>query len=160
MNTGEVCRRNIATVGKDASVLRAAAIMRQHHVRDLVVIERRYGGWAPAGIITDHDIAIEVVGQGLDPRHVTVDTAMSSRLPVMGSGDSKGKSAGSIALDEMLMLLVTELNRVGQPIRQNQLTQPTQLTRLSTARATATKGVLDPPPSEEPCGRATPVLPH
>ena len=57
----------LATVGKDASVLRAAAIMRQHHVHDLVVIERKYGGWAPAGVITEHDIVIEVVGQGLDP---------------------------------------------------------------------------------------------
>ena len=67
MNTSENYSRKVATAGKDASVLRAAAIMRQHHVHDLVVIERKYGGWAPAGVITEHDIVIEVVGQGLDP---------------------------------------------------------------------------------------------
>ena len=43
MNTGEIYTRHIATVGKDASVVRAAAIMRQHHVHDLVTELNRIG---------------------------------------------------------------------------------------------------------------------
>lgn len=131
MAISEVCKRNVATVGKEASVLRAAAIMRQHKVHDLVVVERKYGGWAPAGIITEHDIAIEVVGQGLDPRYVTVDAAMSSRVSAMrndgnhgSDGGGDGDTTGAMAMDAMLALLVTELNHIGQPIRHHQLTQP------------------------------------
>jgi hypothetical protein len=71
------------------------------------------------------DIAIEVVGQGLDPSHVTVAAAMNSRQPGMrngGGGDSTDR-IDAIAMDEMLSLLVVELNRRGQPIRNSRLTQ-------------------------------------
>ena len=130
MNISEVRGRNIATVGKEASVLRAAAIMRQHHVRDLVVVERKSGGWMPAGIITEHDIAIEVVGQGLDPRHVTVAAAMSDRQSATRSGGDLDHAADGMTMDAMLTLLVTELNRIGQPIGQHQRTQPSQQKQL------------------------------
>jgi signal-transduction protein with cAMP-binding, CBS, and nucleotidyltransferase domain len=130
INAGDVHTRRVATVGKDASVVRAAAIMRQHRVHDLLVVECRGGKWTPAGIISDRDIAIEVVGQGLDPSHVTVATAMHSRQPGVRNGGGGGESTDSMdtmAMDEMLSLLVAELNRGGQPIRHNRLTQWTSL---------------------------------
>jgi CBS domain-containing protein len=123
VNTGEIYTRNIATVGNDASVVQAAAIMRQHHLHDLVVVERKCGRWAPAGIITDRDIAIEVVAQGLDPHRVTVAAAMSSGRLGMRNDGHGSDSAGTMAMDELLSLLVMELNQLGQPIRHHQLTQ-------------------------------------
>jgi CBS-domain-containing membrane protein len=127
MKTGEIYARNVATVGHDASVVRAAAIMRQHHLHNLVVVERKCGRWAPAGVITDRDIAIEVVGQGLDPRHVTVAAAMSSCRSDMCNVGSASDSAGTMAMDELLSLLVMELNHLGQPIRHNKLAQLSSL---------------------------------
>jgi CBS domain-containing protein len=130
MQISEVRGRNIATVGKEASVLRAAAIMRQHHVRDLVVVERKLGGWMPAGIISEHDIAIEVVGQGLDPRHVTVDAAMRGRLSPRHTSEGVSTADGAMTMDTMLTLLVTELNRIGQPLGQQPLAQPARPKQL------------------------------
>lgn len=41
MNPGANCERNVVTVDTDASVLRAAAIMRRHDLRYLVVIKSK-----------------------------------------------------------------------------------------------------------------------
>ncbi len=54
--------------------------MRECHVGDLIVVQDREPSQKPVGILTDRDIAIEIVAAGVDPEVVTVGDAMSYRL--------------------------------------------------------------------------------
>lgn len=125
----EVCMRPVVTIEGKASVRDAARLMRQKRVGALVVVTNH----RPKGIITDRDIAVAVVAEGLDPAEVPVADVMRSnpavirgdkgildavrlfdakavrRLPVV---DNRGFVTGIIALDDILMLLGTEMGHV------------------------------------------------
>lgn len=125
----EVCMRPVVTIEGTASVRDAARLMRQKRVGALVVAHNH----RPKGIITDRDIAVAVVAEGLDPAEVPVADVMRSnpavirgdkgildavrlfdvkavrRLPVV---DNRGFVIGIIALDDILMLLGTEMSHV------------------------------------------------
>ena len=130
MTIGTICNRQVITVQRDATVLHAAVLMRQHHVGDVVVIENRKNKTVPIGIVTDRDIVVELVATELDCNVITVgdiiitklivvkDSAgvfetiqlMAStgvrRLPVV---DDDGELVGIITLDDLLLLLSKEL---------------------------------------------------
>ena len=72
MTAGEYCNREIIITGQDVSVTEAAMLMRQHHVGDLVVVEKQAEKILPVGIITDRDIVIEVVAQKADPEALII----------------------------------------------------------------------------------------
>jgi CBS domain-containing protein len=125
----DVCMRPAVTIERTASVRDAARLMRQKRVGALVVASHH----RPKGIITDRDIAVAVVAEGLDPAEVPVGDVMQSnpamiqgdkgildavklldakgvrRLPVV---DKRGDLIGIIALDDLLMLLGTEMGHV------------------------------------------------
>lgn len=71
MTIASLCQRDLVTVDADASPITAANLMRDYHVGSLVVTE----GTDPrrvVGVITDRDLAIEVLARGLDPVSVSV----------------------------------------------------------------------------------------
>jgi len=129
----EVCMRPVVTIEGKASVRDAACLMRQKGVGALVVVTNQ----KPKGIITDRDIAVAVVAEGLDPDEVPVGDVMRSnpavirgdkgildavklldaegvrRLPVV---DDRGKLTGIIALDDLLMLFGTEMGHVASAL--------------------------------------------
>jgi len=78
MTAGEYCNREVIIVEPTISVTEAAALMRRHHVGDLVVVEKEGEEARPVGIITDRDIVIEVVAQKIDPDSLTVKDIMST----------------------------------------------------------------------------------
>jgi CBS domain-containing protein len=51
--------------------------MREAHVGDLVVTEQRNGMTVPVGIITDRDLVIEVLAEGVEPDTLTIADIMS-----------------------------------------------------------------------------------
>jgi CBS domain-containing protein len=126
---GAVSRRPVVTVASTASVRDAARLMRQKRVGALVVANGR----KPKGIITDRDIVVAVVAEGLDPAEVPVGDVMQAkpaviheeesigdalrvleveavrRLPVV---DRRGNLSGMVTLDDLLMLLGTEMGLV------------------------------------------------
>jgi CBS-domain-containing membrane protein len=67
-------KRKVATVGSDASVALAARIMRDQDVGCLPVLERE----RLIGMITDRDIVVRGVAEGLDPHRAIVREAMST----------------------------------------------------------------------------------
>ena len=71
MRIGEICTTSTIYCTRDESVQDAALKMRQHHVGDLVVIDQPDDEKLPVGIITDRDIVVEVLGNGLDPATVS-----------------------------------------------------------------------------------------
>lgn len=70
----DVMKREVATVGPDASVALAARVMRDQGVGCLPVLERE----RLIGMITDRDIVVRGVAEGLDPHRATVREAMSA----------------------------------------------------------------------------------
>ena len=87
MRVGEYCNREVVVVEEEKSVTEAAAIMRQYHVGDVVICKMKYGKQIPVGIITDRDIALEIVAKGTEPESIRVGDAMSFELTTVSEDD-------------------------------------------------------------------------
>lgn len=80
MTIGNVCNREVVFIHQQASVPEAARLMREYHVGDLVVIKEKTGKRVPVGIVTDRDIVLEVIAEGVGMDDVNVGDIMSSNL--------------------------------------------------------------------------------
>lgn len=131
---GEICSKPVVTVSETASVRDAARIMREKKVGAVVVVNSNRA----VAILTDRDIAVSVVADGRDAATVTVGDIMHRdltvipaenglmdaaktfaakgvrRLPVV---DRRGKVMGILALDDLLMLLGTEMGYVASALQ-------------------------------------------
>jgi signal-transduction protein with cAMP-binding, CBS, and nucleotidyltransferase domain len=131
MNAGELCNRDVVTATRETTISEAARLMRDQHVGSLVVVETSPEGVEPVGILTDRDIVIEVIAEGVAIDAVTVGDIMSyallrvqeqdsvfdtaqrmrargvRRVPVI---DGNGRLAGILAVDDILELLSEELS--------------------------------------------------
>jgi CBS domain-containing protein len=125
----DVCTASVVCCGAQTSALQAASLMRHRHVGDLVVVDDPQGDGIPLGIITDRDLAIEVLGNGLDAAKTPVGSLMRTpvviahesedttqviermrahgvrRLPVVAR---EGEVVGIITLDDLLRLFVSD----------------------------------------------------
>ena len=127
----EVCTASVVTCGPQTTILQAASLMRHRHVGDLVVVDDPQDQGVPLGIVTDRDIVIEVLGNGLDPAKTTVGCLM--RKPVVIANESEdttqviqrmqangvrrlpvvaheGEVVGIITLNDLLRLFVADAN--------------------------------------------------
>ena len=87
MRTGEFCNREVVVIEEDCSITEAALIMREYHVGDVIVVRKLEGKQVPVGILTDRDIALEIVAKGTDPESVSVGDAMSFDLTTVQEDD-------------------------------------------------------------------------
>ena len=71
MTIGDLCRRDVATCNKDTPVTELAALMREYHVGDLIVVDEQAGSQRPLGIVTDRDLVIEVLAKDVDMQSIT-----------------------------------------------------------------------------------------
>ncbi len=131
MTVGEICTRQVQSIGPDALLVDAAHRMREFHVGALVVVEDRDGMLVPLGILTDRDIVVSVTAQGPEriqsllvgdvvlPRLLTAQRTDSifealkqmrlhgvRRLPIL---DQDGSLFGILTLDDILAHLAEEL---------------------------------------------------
>lgn len=130
MQVSEVCTRDVVIVDKEDSIYQAAGLMREFHVGDVVVVETRGGKRVPIGILTDRDIAIELIAEGVDFDAVAIKDVMSfklitardveevsqavermkdhgvRRLPVV---DGAGALVGVLAVDDLIDLAAEQL---------------------------------------------------
>ena len=79
----DVAVHNAVTVRPEESISECAKRMHAEHVGCLIVVEQTDGIQFPLGMLTDRDIAIEVVAFGLDPRAMTAGDVMSERPAVI-----------------------------------------------------------------------------
>jgi CBS domain-containing protein len=70
----EVMTKNPLCLPETASVQQAARAMRDSHIGDVLVLDSNE---KLAGIVTDRDIVVRAVADGLDPRHVPLGRIMS-----------------------------------------------------------------------------------
>jgi CBS domain-containing protein len=86
MSIGAVCNREVIVTGPETTAREAAELMRAHHVGDIVVVEEKRGQRRPIGLITDRDLVIEVIAEGIDPASVTVAELMTRDLETIEDG--------------------------------------------------------------------------
>lgn len=79
MDISSLCHRDIVSVSANASVREAAQIMRQHHVGALVVTDADEPGRA-IGVVTDRNLVVDLLAQGLPPEGRTIGTLCSTSL--------------------------------------------------------------------------------
>ena len=143
MPIGEICVREVVVAQRNTTVQEAAHLMRQHHVGNLLVVDRKNGAsGVPVGIVTDRDITISVVATKLDPAVFTLGDLLTGdlvcaseeqgvfetiqqmrvkgvrRMPVVSRD---GNLVGIVSLDDMVQLLADEMNELARLISSEQV---------------------------------------
>ena len=154
MTIATICRREVITIDAGASLRSAALLMREQHVGALVVTVEGGGHEQVVGLITDRDIAIEVLARDLNPAEVRVgqlasrhlasvaDTAsIPEAMAVMRSAgvrrllvtEQAGRLVGFVAADDVLEALAGQLGALAEALRSG------------TAREAAERTAIPPP---------------
>ena len=94
----------VAVVEPETPALVAAQLMRQHHVGALVVVEAQEKK-RPIGILTDRDLVLGLMAEGLDPALFTVGDIMSVEL-VLASAEMDAMEAVQLMRTHRLRRLV------------------------------------------------------
>lgn len=87
MRVGEYCNREVVVIEQDESITEAAKIMREYHVGDVIIVRSENGRQIPVGIMTDRDIALEIVAKSADPDSLSVGDAMTYDLTTVNEDD-------------------------------------------------------------------------
>ena len=113
----------------DTTALTAAQLMRKHHVGALVVVDAQEKS-RPVGIVTDRDLVLALMAEGLDADLFTVGDIMSTQLVLASPDmdamdavqlmrtqrlrrlilvDAAGRLVGIVTMEDILELLTREL---------------------------------------------------
>jgi CBS domain-containing protein len=135
MTVASICTRLPETTAPDDTVLSAAKRMLSQDVGTVVVTDR---DGQPEGIVTDRDIVIRCVAEGLHPATTRVkdvmsrdvqtvheDTAVEVALEMMADREVRrlvvvngaGRVAGVVALDDFLEGVVAASEDIGRLLR-------------------------------------------
>lgn len=119
----------VAVVEPETTALIVSQLMRKHHIGALVVVEAG-GKNKPIGIVTDRDLVLELMAEGLDPAVFTAGDIMSVDLVVASPSmdamdavqlmkthrlrrlvmvDDAGQLVGIVTMEDVLELLTREL---------------------------------------------------
>ncbi len=133
MPVKDLIQRKVVTIEPDDPVMLAAQRMKDKMVGSLVVLD----GDKPAGIITDRDIAIRIVGAGKDPTTPVREVMTRDPITIRDDAnffdltkafreaavrrlivvDKDGKLVGLISIDDILELLTAEFANLIVAIR-------------------------------------------
>lgn len=124
----DLARADVVTASPETAAVEVARTMERERVGSVVVVD----GDEPVGIVTDRDLAVEVVAAEADPRTVTASDVMAGdlftvpaeagifevleemreagvrRVPVVDGGEI----AGIVTLDDFVVLIASELDDV------------------------------------------------
>ena len=96
MNIGSICSRRIVTVDSKANLAQAAGQMRERHVGALIVTAASAEGARVVGVVTDRDLVVHVLAQGVDGNQFAVGDLANRRIASIRDTDDV-----SLALDVM-----------------------------------------------------------
>jgi CBS domain-containing protein len=135
MRIGEICTREVVQCIRTTSVADLACLMRNRHVGDVVVVEQSGTVSRPVGIVTDRDLVVKILAEGVDPDTVTAGDLMSAdlatgletevvydaiwqmrgkgirRLPIV---DARNTLVGVLTVDDITEFLAAELSEVAR----------------------------------------------
>jgi CBS domain-containing protein len=135
MNIGSMCTRLPETTSRLDSVRHAATQMAGQDVGSLIVTDNT---GRPEGIVTDRDIVVRCIAEGLGPDDTPVKDVMTDAVTTVLEGASvedalalmadqevrrlvvvadDGRIAGIVTLDDMLSRIVDQADEVGRLLR-------------------------------------------
>lgn len=138
MTAGEYCNREIVVTEKNTSITEAAMLMRNHHVGDLVIVEKQAEKTIPTGIITDRDLVVEVIAQKVDPDALSLKDIMSTGLVAVEEKESlldvldvmqkksvrrivvvdeQGSLQGLLSADDVIELIAEAMNNLTKLVK-------------------------------------------
>lgn len=130
MSVENFARKEVITLKPSDSVFDAIKLMKEKNIGSVLIVDDEN---RPVGIITDRDVVLRVVYEGLDPKTTALDKVMTRGLSVLEEGmglfealsfmreegvrrypivDSDGKLIGFLSLDDVLYILGKELASV------------------------------------------------
>lgn len=154
MEIAAICKREVVSIDVGASLRDAASSMRTHHVGALVVTVGAATGEQAVGVITDRDLAIEILARELDPGDVKVGQVASRQLAsvpihagiaeaiaVMREAgvrrllvtEQQGELVGIVSADDLLEALAAQLGGLAGALR------------TGLAREAGERGAISPP---------------
>ncbi len=132
MRVQDICQHDVITIGPQEGVGRAAELMRQHHVGNVIVVGHGTGRPVPLGILTDRDLVVGVLAREVpNPLSLKVEDVLGRslytvqgaatleearvvmlshgvrRLPVV---DAEGFLIGILSFDDLIHQLSSELH--------------------------------------------------
>lgn len=147
MSISDLCNYNVATVQRSTGIAEAAVVMRESHVGDVIVVDQNGGKTVPVGIVTDRDLVIEVLAEGVNPSDVTVADIMSPslvtihedngldfalremgragvrRLPVL---DNQNEIVGILTMDDVVVYLARLAEHLADALETGQFKERTR----------------------------------
>ena len=141
MKVGEICQREVVTIGNASDVVEAAKLMREKHVGFLVVLKEGDPLRRPIGVLTDRDIVLQVTAPEVNERDVTIEDVMTRqplfakehddlsevlqamrlagvrRVPVV---DVRGSLVGIVAIDDAIEFITGLLCDITGSIKREQ----------------------------------------
>lgn len=139
MSLASLCHREIVCVPGQASIRKAAEVMRKHHVGALAVTDPQDAAHV-IGVLTDRDIVVDVLAQGGSADERTASSACHPQLigvPVTSSrhdaithmlkhgvrrlfvANADGSLSGLISMDDLVEAMADELAGVARTLRVN-----------------------------------------
>jgi len=133
MPIGDYCQRDVRTIDSRETLRTAAVRMAEESVGSLVVLQGRQ----PRGILTDRDVSLRVLRDGLDPDATAVLDALAGdpvmmhetsplraaaalmrraavrRIPIV---NAREELVGVIAFDDVLRLVASELAGLAEAV--------------------------------------------
>jgi CBS domain-containing protein len=125
---------NVICCEADKVISEVAALMRRHHVGDVIIVDdTKNGQRIPIGIVTDRDIVIETIALDVDAKLFTAsdlmmapvvtiqdDANLTEALSIMRSKKVRrlpvvtrsGSLFGIITTDDLINLLASELSMI------------------------------------------------
>lgn len=96
------------TIGRDQTLARAAAVMREHHIRHLPVLV----GGNLVGMLTERDVALVETLRGVEPGREMVESAMSQDCYTVTPEEPLASAAQHMANHKFGSAVVTEHGKV------------------------------------------------
>jgi len=137
MTLSELCQRDILTLSAEASVQKAAELMRTQHVGALALTDPE-DPVRVVGVVTDRDLVVNLLAQGRTPDEQAVGAYSSVHLVrVAGSAtvheaiqamhqhgvrrvlvtEPDGRLMGLLSLDDLLTTLADDLSGLSEALR-------------------------------------------
>ena len=138
MNVSRIYTRSLIAAQRSNSLQTAAALMRLHHVGALLVTDDEPNSDRAIGILTDRDLVVQVIADGISPEKRTVGEVMThgistiseasdvhEAIEVMRSdgirrlavADEHGTLLGVLSFDDVIDAIAVELSGLADSIR-------------------------------------------
>lgn len=113
MKVERVYTRDFVATPRTASLEEAARAMREFHIGTLIVVESSDGEREVVGILTDRDLVVRGLAEGLDARRTRVEKIMAPVVASVAEDAELDEALGRMRAAGVRRLLVTKAN--GEP---------------------------------------------